>query len=74
MSPNRERSRLGNAGRRVLIESRAFFLWGYLKVQVFTHTNPDINSIKMQFVRTFQDSFQYWKNVGSGVPRVKKVL
>jgi hypothetical protein len=22
------------------------FLWGYLKAQVFTHTLPDINSIK----------------------------
>ena len=23
-----------------------FFLWGYLKAQVFTHTLPDINSLK----------------------------
>ena len=22
------------------------FLWGYLKAQVFTHTLPDINSLK----------------------------
>jgi hypothetical protein len=22
------------------------FLWGYLKAQVFTHTHPDINSLK----------------------------
>jgi hypothetical protein len=27
------------------------FLWGYFKAQVFTHTLPDINSIKMQFLR-----------------------
>jgi hypothetical protein len=29
----------------------AYFLWGYLKAQVFAHTLPDINSLKMQFVR-----------------------
>jgi hypothetical protein len=28
-----------------------FLLWGYLKAQVFTHNIPDINSLKIQFVR-----------------------
>jgi hypothetical protein len=31
-----------------------FFLWGYLKAQVLTRALPDINSLKMQFVRRLQ--------------------
>jgi hypothetical protein len=59
MSPIQERTHPGNEARKVFIESRAvwavapsdltaadFFLWGYLKAQVFTHTLPDINSLK----------------------------
>jgi hypothetical protein len=28
------------------ITAADFFLWGYLKAQIFTHTLPDINSLK----------------------------
>jgi hypothetical protein len=38
------------------------FLWGYLKAQVFTHTLPDINSIKnairQEIANVTQDSLR----------------
>ena len=39
-----------------------FFLWGYLKAQGFTHTLPDINSLKnaicQEFANVTQDTLR----------------
>ena len=39
------------------------FLWGYLKAQVFTHTLPDINSLKnairQEIANVTQDTLRY---------------
>jgi hypothetical protein len=46
-----------------------FFLWGYLKAQVFTHTLPDINSPKNAICQEIVNVTQDTLHRISGVPR-----
>jgi hypothetical protein len=53
MSPNRERSRPGNAARRVFTESRLFY-GGIWKLKFLLAPSLTLTAIKMQFVRRLQ--------------------
>jgi hypothetical protein len=41
-----------------MLEGARFFLWGNLKAQVFTHTLPDINSLKNAILQEIANVMQ----------------